>query len=151
EHGQRVVGMRNRSGVGLSGILRSLRQRGSVARNLAILATGSAGSYAIQLLTAPIVTRLFSPEEYGQYGIFVTLVASVATAGTLNYSSALVVAKSNSDFAYLLRLSFLLGGAVAVVSGLTLSIGGGRLLPLVGFTDIGAWRFFLGPIILVQI
>lgn len=44
-------------------------------RNVAIVATGTAGAQAITMAFAPIITRLYGPEAFGLLGTFMAILA----------------------------------------------------------------------------
>ena len=54
-------------------------------KSLAILMTGTIIAQAIGYLLAPIITRLFTPEEMGEFGIFQRLTTFIATVATARY------------------------------------------------------------------
>jgi O-antigen/teichoic acid export membrane protein len=65
----------------------------------------------------PVLTRLYGPEEFGVFAIYMAVVGLVAVAACLRYEMAIVLPDDEDDAASLLGLSLL---AVAVVSLLTL-------------------------------
>ena len=80
-------------------------------KSLAILMTGTIIAQAIGYLLAPIITRLFTPEEMGEFGIFQRLTAFIATIATARYEFALPLPKKDKHafllFRYILRLVFI--------------------------------------------
>jgi len=81
-------------------------------KSLAILMTGTVIAQAIGYLLAPIITRLFTPEEMGEFGIFQRLTTVVATIATARYEFALPLPKKDKHafllFRYILRLVFII-------------------------------------------
>lgn len=77
-------------------------------KNIAVVTGGNIAAKLVGILSAPIITRLFSPEDYG---IFSTLLAISGIAGaiaTLRYAIAIPLAKDEKLAENLLRLSFLI-------------------------------------------
>ena len=60
-------------------------------RNIATLVSGSAIAQLIGLACAPLLTRLYSPEDFGLLGVFMAVSAVAATIATLRYDMAVVL------------------------------------------------------------
>lgn len=77
-------------------------------QNVAVVAGGNTSAKLIALLTAPVITRIYAPADYG---IFSTLAAITAIAGslaTLRYAITIPLAKEENLACNLMRLSFLI-------------------------------------------
>lgn len=99
--------------------LRSLIPRGRTVRNVGVLVAGTAGGQAMILLASPLLTRLYTPSEFGFLSVFVALMALVVVIGSLRYEVAVSVASSDDEAVTLLALSLasvLLVTAVATVA-----------------------------------
>jgi O-antigen/teichoic acid export membrane protein len=81
--------------------------------------TGSVLSQVIALFTAPILTRIYLPEEYGILGIYMSVAAIFGVFATLMYDQTIVITKHHSDASHLVRgiLSM-----TAIVSGISFVI-----------------------------
>ena len=51
----------------------------------------------ITILVSPILTRLYTPEEMGIWGLFLSFVSIASTVGTLRYDVAIVAAKKEKE------------------------------------------------------
>lgn len=111
-------------------------------RAVAVLAGGTALAQAVNVLVSPLLTRIYSPADFGQLGIYLAFFSIVLVMITLRYELALVAARSTADAAALLALCFVLLPAMALLStlglGLLIGLGVGdyaslspALLPLV--------------------
>jgi O-antigen/teichoic acid export membrane protein len=74
---------------------RSLIPQGKFAKNVGILAGGTAISQALLILSTPILTRIFSPEEFGVYSVYLSILAMLVVVGSLLYEMAIPLPKSN--------------------------------------------------------
>ena len=94
------------------------------ARNVAIVASGTAGAQAITIAFAPIITRLYGPEAFGLLGTFMAILAIAAPIAALTYPTAIVLPRSDRDALGLARLSVILSIAMATfVAGLLVFVG----------------------------
>src|SRR5699024_644971 len=88
-------------------------------RNVALVATGTAGAQAITMAFYPAITRLYGPEAFGMLGTFTAALAIVTPIAALTYPIAIVLPKKDDDARGIAKLSLLLAFfislAVAVV------------------------------------
>jgi len=68
---------------------------GSIFRNMALLTSGTGVAKAIGILTMPIITRIYLPEDIGVLSVFVALTAMLVPFGTLRYSMAIPLPKND--------------------------------------------------------
>ena len=65
----------------------------SIFRDMTILATGSGAAKAIGLFTAPIITRIYTPEHMGVLAVFTAFTFILVPFGTLRYNMAIPLPK----------------------------------------------------------
>ena len=61
----------------------------SIFRDMTILATGSGAAKAIGLFSAPIITRIYTPEHMGVLAVFTAFTFMLVPFGTLRYNMAI--------------------------------------------------------------
>ena len=83
-------------------------RRSRFAKNVLTVMTGTVVARAIGFAFAPLISRLFSPSDFGLSGSFAAVAGVLAAGVTLEYSQAIMLPREKSD-----------GIAVLVVSGLT--------------------------------
>jgi O-antigen/teichoic acid export membrane protein len=88
--------------------------RGEFARNLLILTSGSVVGQVIGVLATPVLTRLYTPDEYGVMGVYVSVLGIITVAAMLRYEAAIPISETGSDALTVLALSC----GIAVVSSL---------------------------------
>lgn len=67
--------------------------KSEVAKNIMLLTSGTAFSQIIAYLLTPIITRLFSPDESAELGLYLRIVTAGAAIATARYELALPVIK----------------------------------------------------------
>jgi len=82
-------------------------------RNVLSLAGGNLTAQAISLLAVPVLTRLYSTDEFGLFSAYLAVVLIIVPISTLRFNSAILVAETEEQAANLLVLSL---GSVLVVS-----------------------------------
>jgi len=82
--------------------------KGSFRRNSLIMSSGAIVNIVVAFILTPIVTRLFSQEEFGIFYIYASIVAIASLVINGMYPHAFVVPKYKRDFLALLKVCFTL-------------------------------------------
>ncbi len=93
-------------------MLNLFRNRSEFVRNSLKLVSGAAIAQAISLLLAPVITRLYSPSDFGTFTFLIALAGGIALIGTFRYEMAIMLPKDDKSAANVMFLS--LGIAMAV-------------------------------------
>lgn len=89
----------------------------SIVVDVAKLVSGTLGGRLVLLLAMPVVTRLYSPEDFELLAVYTALVGTVAVASCLRFEVAIPLAENDYDAVHLLVLSLM---SLAVLSALIL-------------------------------
>jgi O-antigen/teichoic acid export membrane protein len=81
--------------------------KGSFARNVAILGGGTALAQTFNILLAPVLTRLYSPDSFGRYALFVSFLNVAMVGVSLRYEPGIVAARTERKAAQLAFAAFL--------------------------------------------
>lgn len=77
-------------------------------QNIAIIASGSVIARIVGLFTAPLITRLYLPEDYGVLSVFTAFIGVAGSIATLRYEVTIPLPEKENVANNLLRLSFLI-------------------------------------------
>ena len=77
------------------------------ARSVSIMAGGTALAQFAGILAAPVLTRIYAPDDFGILAAFVALLAIVSVFSTLRYDLAIPLPKSDQEAAPALGLCFI--------------------------------------------
>lgn len=114
------------------------RVRGKLAGSpfvaaVAMVAGGTALSQGLVVLTSPVLTRVYSPEEMGVFAIYTSALAILAAVVCLRYEQAVALAATAEGSANLVALSTAVALVVSGLAGLGL------------YLERGAVAAYLGP------
>jgi O-antigen/teichoic acid export membrane protein len=84
-----------------------------------VVMAGSGAAQVISMALVPVISRLFSPAEFGVSGSFGAVAGVIAAAVTLEYSQAIMLPRSKDDALGLLAVSL---SSTSFVAFLTLTI-----------------------------
>jgi len=120
-------------------IFRSRFQRGSAARDVAILTLGTVIAQIVTMAATPLLSRLYSPSEFGLLAVFLAVVSVGATLVTLRYESSILVPKENTESASLVLLSLFLGGGLSLTLAVLGALTPVEVLKTIGLGALGDW------------
>ncbi|MDQ0024194.1 O-antigen/teichoic acid export membrane protein [Variovorax paradoxus] len=106
-----------------------------ILRSAAVLASGTAGGQLFVVAVSPVLTRLYSPAEFGIFGVYAAVLYMMLSFSSLRYEVAIPLVKSEEDARHL--------AAAAIFITLSVSI---LLIPAAFSLQLvdpsGAWRIF---------
>jgi len=87
-------------------------------RNVFILARGTVFSQIIILATLPVLTRLYSPSDFGIYSVYVSMIGIVLVVVSLSYEMAIPLPSSDRTASSIVSLSLCLCVIVSLLGGI---------------------------------
>ncbi len=139
-----------------TGIVQAILPKSKFARSVSLLAGGAAAGQAIVVVASPVLTRLYSPEDFGVLAVFASLLGILGVVASLRYQLAIPLPKTDEEAANIsvLSLCIILGMAllaalivipfrhpIAEVMNVPLLAGYFWLLPL-GLLLVGTYEVF---------
>ncbi|MDF2557817.1 MAG: polysaccharide biosynthesis protein [Bacillales bacterium] len=95
-------------------------QNRKFAKNVLILTSGNVIAQGIIFVMTPILSRIYSPTEFGHLAIYVSILAILASIGSLQFDRTITLPKSHTESANLVFLSFLILVLVSLFSSMLL-------------------------------
>lgn len=108
-------------------------------RSILTLLTGAALAQLIPLLLAPLLTRLYTPAEYGLFAFYVGVMSNLAVIATARYELAIVLPKTDEEGAQLLGVSLWIAGGLTLLLLVTAYAAGAPLATLLGHRELSLW------------
>jgi O-antigen/teichoic acid export membrane protein len=99
-------------------ILKKLGLASDFNKNVVMLFAGTAIAQAIPVAISPILTRLYSPEEFGLFALFFSISNLLGVIATARYELAIVLPKDEEDANKLEKLCYV----ISVLIGLVLMV-----------------------------
>lgn len=82
--------------------------------------TGAILAQAVTFLSSPILTRLYSPADFGAFSVFLSIASIGTLFATMRYDGAIIIAKTKTDVFRLLWLLAAISTLVALVTSGTM-------------------------------
>jgi len=96
-------------------------------RNTAVMAGGAAGSQLLLIIATPIITRLYTPKDFGILAIYIGILALFCVIASFRYEMAIPIPERDEEAIDLVFLSLILVGFTALISCLLIGIWGGSI------------------------
>lgn len=117
--------------------IKGFMEKHSFAANVIKLGGGTALGQAVVILTTPVVTRLYTPEQMGLLGIFIAFVGFTSVAVSWRYELAIVSARDSDEANALLLISLFLIVPTSLLAGLLMLLM--IRFNLLSYSDLPAW------------
>ena len=96
-------------------MLKKLKPKSEFSRNVVTLMTGTTIAQAIPIAISPILTRIYTPEDFGVFALYIGIVNFIAVVATARYEMAIVLPKSEKEAINILALSILITLSIVFV------------------------------------
>jgi O-antigen/teichoic acid export membrane protein len=131
---------------------RNIRDRISkegFVKNVFLLSSGAFINIALNIFLTPIVTRIYSREDYGFASLFLSIVNIAVLVVTLMYPSAIVIPKENEKAYALVKITFVLIAGSTVLALLTYATGIHAYFYSGDLSAYASWVFLIPVAIIV--
>lgn len=117
--------------------------RGSFRANVITLFTGTTIAQIIPIALSPILTRLYTPEEFGVFALYLSVVSLVAIVATGRYELAIVLPGNDEDSINILALSIMISFFVSFIALIIVSLYNYQIALLLNNNKITFWLYLV--------
>lgn len=114
-------------------------------KNVSILMSGTMLVQIIPMVISPLLTRIYTPEDFGIYTVFTSLITFLLIISTLRYEMAIILPKKNEDALSLVVASLIISLFLTIITFSLLLIYGDYLSLL----NENKYLKFLAPILII--
>ncbi|MDR3671655.1 MAG: oligosaccharide flippase family protein [Holophaga sp.] len=107
------------------------------------VAGGTAVAQGLLVLASPVLTRLYSPADFGVLVVYISLLAMLVILASLRYEYALPIPEDDGEATDLLAVCMLLVTATTTLSSLLLYVLRGRILGWLGVPGLGPFLWLV--------
>jgi len=113
------------------------------SRNILVLASGTTLAQSIPIAVSPILTRIFSPEDFGILAVYIAIVTILSVVVTGRYEQAIMLPKSQRDAVHIVILSMFIALIFSLICLAGVLFFHEDLRNLTGNIDLGNWLYFI--------
>lgn len=125
-------------------------KKASFVSDVLTLAGGTTFAQILTILAAPVLTRLYGPEDFGVWALYISITSIITIIACLRYEYSIMLPESDEEAVNLLGLSLL---AVFAVTGLTVPFVWYFKAPIVDLLNapqIGDYLWLVPPFVFVN-
>ena len=97
-------------------MLKRLNMKSDFVRHVVTLMTGTAVAQAIPIAMSPILTRIYTPEDFGLFALYMSTSALLAEVATGRYELAIMLPKKDEDARDIFVLSVMIATILSFLS-----------------------------------
>ena len=120
-----------------------LKGKGAFARGVMVLIAGTASAQALAVLALPLLTRLYTPEDFGVLGIFTAFLGIVAVIAGLRYHIAIPLCATDSEAANLAAVALVSVLATTVLTAIAVLPWGGQIASMLNTPMVAKYLWLL--------
>lgn len=129
----------------LSPALQNLRFADGFVRNVAVLMGGTAIAMVVPIIASPLVTRLYTPDQFGIFALFVSIIAVLSVPVTGNYDSAVMLPKKDGEALNLVGVCVIFSLIVSAVLFIGCLLFRQEIVGLLGSSSMSVWLLVIPP------
>lgn len=118
-------------------------RRSNFFRHAAVLTSGTAISQLLLVISAPVLSRLYTPDAFGILGVFTALVSWPTVIAGLRYEQAVVLAQDDEEAHNLFVMTLAIITGAALMSAGAVWLAGTHIATLIGAPEITQLLWFL--------
>jgi O-antigen/teichoic acid export membrane protein len=124
-------------------MLKKLKPKSEFSRNVLTLMTGTTIAQAIPIAISPILTRIYTPEDFGMFALYMSVASILSVVATGRYELAIMLPKKDEDAVNIVALSILISFFVSFMALLIVFIFNAQITNLLGNPEISSWLYFI--------
>ena len=130
-------------------MLSRLIKNNEFAKNVLTVMTGTILAQAIPIAILPILTRIFTPEDFGLLALYGAFVAILGVVATGRYEIAIMLPKQDDDAKILLQISVLIALVISLLFLPVVFFLNVQVASFLGNPDIANWLYLVPVSVLV--
>jgi len=126
-----------------SNILYRLKPKSEFTKNVLTLMTGTTIAQAIPVAISPILTRLYSPKDFGVLALFVAITSIFGSIANGRYELAIMLPKKDEDAINILALGFIINVVLSLFLLLVVVVFHDNIVNLLNNKEIYPWLYLV--------
>jgi O-antigen/teichoic acid export membrane protein len=120
------------------------------SKNFLILFRGTLIAQAIPMILMPVLTRLYSPEDFGVLELFISVSTILGTIANMRYELSIVLPDKKEDAWNIMGLGFIIAFVFSILIQIVIGFFADGIAKLLNNTDIKFWLYFVPLAVFLQ-
>lgn len=117
-----------------------------ILKGFLVLLMGSGLAQFITVIISPVLTRIYTPDEFGIFTMFTSIILILGPLSALKLENAIVIEKNNKARLWLIALCFNLVAIISIISLIIIILFGKEILILLNVDTFYLWVLYTVPI-----
>jgi O-antigen/teichoic acid export membrane protein len=105
--------------------------------------TGTTIAQAIPIAISPILTRIYTPEDFGMFALYMSVASILSVVATGRYELAIMLPKKDEDAINIVALSILISFFISLFSFLIVFFFNAQITNFLGNPKVSMWLYFV--------
>jgi O-antigen/teichoic acid export membrane protein len=124
-------------------MIQKLKPKSEFTRNVLTLMTGTTIAQAIPIAISPILTRIYTPQDYGIVALYMSIATIASIIATGRYEMAIMLPKKDTDAINILLLSIGITFLMSFISFLIIFLFNQEITNFLGNQDVSIWLYLV--------
>ena len=124
-------------------MINKLKPKSEFTRNVLTLMTGTTIAQAIPIAISPILTRIYTPEDFGGFALFVAITSIFGSIANGRYELAIMLPKEDEDAINICALGFIITSILSLFLLIIVVIFHDYFVSALNNEDIWMWLYFV--------
>lgn len=124
-------------------MLQKLNLKSEFSRNVLTLMTGTTIAQAIPIAISPILTRIYTPEDFGVFALFISLVSILSVVASGRYELAIMLPRKDENAIHIAILAIAISLTISILFFLVFWIFNQEITNLLGNENISNWLYWI--------
>ncbi|WP_193210334.1 oligosaccharide flippase family protein [Aliarcobacter butzleri] len=124
-------------------MLNKLKPKSEFSRNILTLMTGTTIAQAIPIAISPILTRIYTPEDFGIFALFIAVTSIFGSIASGRYELAIMLPKKDEDAVNIFVLGLIITCFITIILFILMILFNDYLTKLLGNEEISFWLYFV--------
>jgi lipopolysaccharide exporter len=102
--------------------------KSELVRNASVLMSGTVVAQLLSILLQPVLRRLYTPESFGIFSVYLSLVGMIIVISSLRYDDAIVLPKSDKESINLVGLALIINFVINLLIFFLVFLFGGKII-----------------------
>lgn len=124
-------------------MINKLKPKSEFTRNVLTLMTGTTIAQAIPIAISPILTRIYTPEDFGVLALFIAITSIFGSIANGRYELAIMLPKKDEDAINIVGLGFLITCFISLILLVLVILFNDYFTTILGNKEISFWLYFI--------
>lgn len=124
-------------------MLNKFRPKSEFNQNILTLMTGTTIAQAIPIAISPILTRIYTPEDFGVFALFLAITTIFGSIANGRYELAIMLPKKDEDAINIFALGFVITCLISFILLILVILFNDYFTRLLGNDEINFWLYFI--------